>query len=82
MMTGLALLGKTFGCQLKAKRVLHMRHEAAIAAFADGATPAVIQRQLRHSDAWVPHTLVCKGVDFDFPLPLRSPCVYWFLAAP
>jgi hypothetical protein len=44
MMTGLALLGKTFGCQLKAQRVLHMRHEAAIAPFGDGATPAVIQR--------------------------------------
>jgi hypothetical protein len=68
MMTGLALLGKTFGCQLKAKRVLHMRHGAAISPFADGATPAVIQRQLRHSDALVPHTLVCKGVDFDFPV--------------
>jgi integrase len=28
-----------------------MRHGAASALFADGATPAVVQRQLRHSDA-------------------------------
>ena len=28
-----------------------MRHGAASALLADGATPAVVQRQLRHSDA-------------------------------
>jgi integrase len=28
-----------------------MRHGAAGALLADGATPAVVQRQLRHSDA-------------------------------
>jgi len=27
-----------------------MRHGAASALFADGATPAVVQKQLRHSD--------------------------------
>jgi integrase len=30
-----------------------MRHGAASALLADGATPAVVQRQLRHSDARV-----------------------------
>ena len=30
-----------------------MRHDAASVLLADGATPAVVQKRLQHSDPWI-----------------------------
>jgi integrase len=48
-----------------------MRHGAASALLADGATPAVVQKQLRHSDPRITLGIYGHVVGNDSVMPLR-----------